>query len=336
MIKFNIIIATYNRPGLLATALEHINQARIPDDMDLTVIIADNNSTPQNQIANKAVLLNYPDMKTMYLLATQPGKSAALNFAIAFSTAEYLGFLDDDEKVDSAWFEVAAAYVRKGNVDFIGGPYKPDWETPPRAWLPMHIGAYRAVLGWIEQSDRVQPFKDFGGSLCGGNCIVRRSALAAVGGFVTSIGRSKGNLMCGEDDELHRNLLLNGFHGIYDPALIIYHFIPNQRMTRSYHLRWSFWSGASNGIRLHWLPPEPVPIIFGIPRYRFSQAATGLVRFVKNLFSAGPNSQAKSFTGLMDATYLIGTLYGKFILGSKTTKHTPTTGELDRRSPPSS
>lgn len=314
MIKLSIIIPTYNRPDLLAKALEHIGSARVPKDVVLTVIVSDNNSAPHNQEANKAVVQRFPSLNLVYLLAVKQGRSAALNFAVAHTNDDYLGFIDDDEKMDSAWFEVVAAHIRRGEIDFLGGPYKPDWESPPPAWLPMHVGAYRAVLGWIEQSDRLQPFAEFGGSICGGNCVVKRSALLEAGGFVTHIGRSKGNLMGGEDDELHRNLLLKGFHGIYDPAMIIYHFIPNSRMTRSYHLRWAFWSGASNGVRLQWLPPEPVPKLFGLPRYRFSRALQGLLNFARHLVSREPHREARSFAGLMDAIYLPGTLYGKLVL----------------------
>jgi GT2 family glycosyltransferase len=317
MIRLSLIIPTYNRSDLLAVALEHIANAKVPDDMDLTVIVSDNNSAPHHQAANKAALLRYPDMKSVYLLATQQGRSHALNFALAHTTDDYLGFIDDDEKIDPAWFEITAAYLRQGTVDFLGGPYKPDWESAPPEWLPVHVGAYRAVLGWIEQTDRAQPFTEFGGSICGGNCVVRRSALLEVGGFATHIGRSKDNLMGGEDDELHYNLITKGFHGIYDPALIIYHFIPNSRMSRSYHMRWAFWSGASIGVRLQWLPPEPVPVLLGLPRYRYSKAAVGLLRFARSLFSRAPYSKSRGFSGLMDAVHLLGMVYGKFVLSRK-------------------
>jgi GT2 family glycosyltransferase len=317
MIRLSIVIPTYNRSELLAVALEHIAKARVPSDMEVTVIVSDNNSAPHHQQANKAALLKYPDMKSVYLLATQQGRSHALNFALAHTEDEYVGFIDDDEKMDVAWFEVTASYLRQNEVDFLGGPYKPDWEAAPPDWLPMHVGAYRAVLGWIEQTDRAQPFTAFGGSICGGNCVVRRSALQEIGGFTTRIGRSKGNLMGGEDDELHHNLVTRGFYGIYDPALIIYHFIPNSRMTRSYHLRWSFWSGASIGVRLQWLPPEPVPSLLGVPRYRYGKAAAGLRRFVQCFLSRAPHSKARGFTGLMDAMHLVGMLYGKFVLAKK-------------------
>lgn len=322
MIKLSIIIPTYNRPDLLRITLEHIAKARLPEDIALTVIVSDNNSTPNNQEANKGIARRFPNLSLVYLLATKPGRSAALNFAVAHTNDDYLGFIDDDEKMDSAWFEIAATHIRDGKMDFLGGPYKPDWESPPPDWLPMHTGAYRSVLGWIEQSDKCQPFVDFGGSICGGNCIVKRSALLEAGGFVTHIGRSKGNLMGGEDDELHYNLLLKGFHGIYDPALIIYHFIPALRMTRSYHLRWSFWSGATVGVRSRWLPPEQVPMTFGVPRYRYARAVSGLFQFARHFFSWSPLSKSRCFTGVMDAVYLPGILYGKLVLSRQAAKKT--------------
>lgn len=333
MFKLSLIIPTYNRPDLLAVALEHIANARLPSDIALTVIVSDNNSSPANQEANKAALKRFPGLCMVYLLATQQGRSAALNFAVARTCDEYLGFIDDDEKLDPAWFEVAATYIREG-ADFFGGPYKPDWQSPPPAWLPMHIGAYRAVLGWIEQSEKVQPFSDFGGSICGGNCVMKRSALLDAGGFATHIGRSKGNLMGGEDDELHRNLTLKGYHGIYDPALVIYHFIPDARMTRSYHLRWAFWSGASNGVRLQWLPPETVPKLFGLPRYRYSQACSGLLRCLRYALSRAPDSKPRSFAGLMDVLYLFGTLYGKLVLSRQSSRRLATPAAAATTQPP--
>jgi GT2 family glycosyltransferase len=317
MTRFDLIIPTYNRPELLAKVIESITQARMPDDFALRVIVADNNSSISNQAANKAVLDNCLSLDLVYLLVHQQGRSHALNHGVVCSETDYVGFIDDDEKIDVAWLEVVASYIRKGEIDYLGGPYKPDWEAPAPAWLPIHVGKYKGVLGWIEQNADAQPFDDFGGGLCGGNLIIRRRSLLDIGGFSTSIGRSAGNLMGGEDDELQRKLRLHGYRGMYDPALTIYHFIPTERMTRHYHLSWAFWSGATNGVRLGWLPPEPVPKLFGLPRYRFGLAIGGLALYLRMLLSGVTHAKAKGFTGLLDAIYLIGTLYGRHFLPSK-------------------
>lgn len=315
MIKLDIVIPTYNRPDLLEVTLTSIAAARLPADLSLTIFVADNNSSPANQAAYQAAMTRFPSLTLVYLFEKQQGRSFALNLGVSRAQADFIGFIDDDEKIDVAWLEVVAGYLRKNEVDYLGGPYKPDWEAAAPEWLPVHLGKYKAVLGWIEQSDRVQPFDDFGGSICGGNCIIRRSALNKIGGFSTSVGRSASNLMGGEDDELQRNLRLLGYRGMYDPALIIYHFIPLKRMTRSYHLRWAFWSGASNGVRLHWLPPEPVATLLGIPRYRYSMALSGFVLYLRMLASNAKLAQATRFSGLLDTIYLFGLLYGRHFIG---------------------
>ncbi|MDB5799414.1 MAG: family 2 glycosyl transferase [Rhodocyclales bacterium] len=318
MQNLDLIIATYNRPALLDFTLDSIAQAVMPPDLHVRVLVADNNSSAANQNANRAAMARHPSLDLAYVFETRQGKSWALNTAIAASTTDYIAFIDDDEKLDSKWFETAAHYLREGIADYIGGPYKPDWATSPPVWLPATIGKYPAVIGWIEQSDKAQSFDAFGGGLCGGNCIIRRSALNEIGGFSTQVGRFANNLMCGEDDELHRQLRLHGKVGMYDPQLIIYHFIPVQRMTMKYHLRWAFWSGVSNGVRLAWLPAEPVSTIFGIARYRFGAALRGVFNWSGSLVPAQTDRRrAEGFAGLMDAFYLVGMIYGKHFFRAK-------------------
>ena len=317
MQNLDVVIATYNRPALLELTLASMSRAAMPPDLHVRVLVADNNSSPTNQVANKAAMERFPSLDLIYVFERRQGKSWALNTAIATSTADYVAFIDDDEKLDSQWFETAAIYLRDGSTDYIGGPYKPDWAAPPPAWLPATIGKYPAVIGWIEQSEKTQPFDAFGGGLCGGNCIIRRSALNEVGGFSTQVGRFANNLMCGEDDELHRQLRIHGKVGMYDPRLIIYHFIPTQRMTMKYHLRWAFWSGVSNGVRLAWLPAEPVSTVFGIARYRFGAALHGLFNWAGSLLADSKRHRAEGFSGLLDACYLIGLIYGKHFFRTK-------------------
>ncbi|MES2072215.1 MAG: glycosyltransferase family 2 protein [Pseudomonadota bacterium] len=311
MISLDLVIPTYNRPDLLALTLNSVAQASVPADMALRVIVADNNSTPERQEANKAAIAKSPLSNIVYLSERRQGRSWALNTGIQESSADYVGFIDDDEKMDVNWLEVIAVYLREARIDYIGGPCKPDWAAQAPNWLPVHVGKYRGVLGWIEQSPTARPFDDFDGNLCGGNCVIRRSALLEVGGFSTMVGRSSNNLMVGEDDELQRKLRANGKLGMYDPALIIYHLIPIQRMTRKYHIRWAFWSGVSNGVRLNWLPSEPVASLFGLPRYRFGQGAYGLLLWLRRLLSVKDRAQAEGFAGLLDTVYLCGTIYGK-------------------------
>ncbi len=44
-LRIDVIIATYNRCGLLELTLDSLLKAHIPSDLDVTVIVVDNNST---------------------------------------------------------------------------------------------------------------------------------------------------------------------------------------------------------------------------------------------------------------------------------------------------
>ena len=44
-LRIDVIIATYNRCGSLCLALDSLLRACIPADLDVTVVVADNNST---------------------------------------------------------------------------------------------------------------------------------------------------------------------------------------------------------------------------------------------------------------------------------------------------
>ncbi len=306
----DIVIPTYNRPDLLALTLKSIHGAIKPPGLSFKVIVVDNNSAASKAQINYDLTKELADIEVIYLLETRQGRSWAINRGIEHSAADYVAFIDDDEQIQEDWLKVAIDSIFSNEIDYIVGPCKPNWEQNPPEWLPIHTGNYKGVLGWIEQSSTRQNFNDFEGTLVGGNSIVRRSMLNALGGYSTQLGRSKNNLMGGEDEELHRRLKNAKAIGVYEPALVIYHLIPMSRMTKSYHLRWAFWSGCSNGSRLNWEGDERVPKLLGLPRYRLRKAIEGLVFFL--LWLPIPQKRSLGFAGIMDFSYYLGMLYGKF------------------------
>jgi hypothetical protein len=48
--------------------------------------------------------------------------------------------LDDDEHVAVDWFNVLASKFEDSDLDFIGGPYLPQWETPKPEWIGREFG----------------------------------------------------------------------------------------------------------------------------------------------------------------------------------------------------
>src|SRR6266542_1775781 len=75
----------------------------------------------------------------------------------------------------------------------------------------------------------------------GGNAVFTREVLQRVGPYSTSLGRSGTRLLSCEDEDMYQRLRAAGARGLYLPQLIVYHFIPRERLTKSYHRSWCFW-----------------------------------------------------------------------------------------------
>ena len=144
----------------------------------------------------------------------------------------------------------------------------------------------------------------------GGNAVVRRSAFDHVGLYSPKLGRSGKGLLSDEDAEFYRRLCAAGLHGMYVPDLIIYHYIPAERLTRQYHRRWAYWRAVSQGFSDQELK-EPVPYLFGVPRHRIGRALRGFVSVPQHLLSQRPG---QAFADELASWDLFGFIYGKYFI----------------------
>ena len=129
--KLDVVIARYNRSTLLRKTLGSLLNARVPAGLDVRIIAVDNNSTDDT----KAVIQEMGD-RVSYVFEKKQGRSPALNAGVAVATGDLVGFIDDDEEIDAAWYETILAAFTEHDVDFIGGPYVPRFETDVPEWLP--------------------------------------------------------------------------------------------------------------------------------------------------------------------------------------------------------
>src|SRR6185503_11047329 len=184
--KLDVVIPTYNRSTLLRKALGSLLNARVPAGLDVHIIAVDNNSTDDT----KAVI---DELGVTYVFEKRQGRSPALNAGIAVATGDLIGFIDDDEEVDAAWYETILAAFTEHDVDFIGGPYVPRFESDVPEWLPK---SHTAVVGIVDGGDLIVPFDDsYPGILMGGNAVFRRATLLKIGPYSTSLGRSGSRLL---------------------------------------------------------------------------------------------------------------------------------------------
>jgi len=267
--QIDIIIATYNRAPLLLKLLESIRRARIPDGAAIRVVVADNNSSDGTKALVERLREEWP-LRLDYVFEPRQGKSFALNTAIEACHGDVIAFVDDDEEIDVEWVAVIDRVLADSAITFCSGPYLPNWGGPVPAWVPKR--EYPAIIGWVDAGPNVLEYGlNYSGTMMGGNAAVRASALKRLGGFNTALGRTGSNLCGCEDADVSNRLTLSGARGLYVPDMIIYHYVPSERLTKKYYRRWCHHHGLTRA-RVDALRRQPVAYFLGVPRYMIADA----------------------------------------------------------------
>jgi cellulose synthase/poly-beta-1,6-N-acetylglucosamine synthase-like glycosyltransferase len=169
-------------------------------------------------------------------------------------------------------------------------------------------------VGWVDGGPAIRRYGDpeFPAILMGGNAAIRRALLQKSGLVDVSLrARTGKGLLTAEDEDLYYRLLKYGGKGIYHPELIIYHYVPPERLTKSYHRRWAFWQGVSLSMLARKSgSQDPAPRVLGVPRWQFRLALVGLMARLRTI--ADPDSDA-GFSGELHFIRLWGLLYGRHI-----------------------
>jgi glycosyltransferase involved in cell wall biosynthesis len=140
----DVILPTYNRAILLATALDSLIAATCPEELGVTVFVVDNNSKDNTAEVVRAYQEQVSFLR--YIFEAQQGSSAALNAGIRAGTGELVAMINDDEEVDIHWFEIIHELFQNTSFDFAGGPYQPRWSAENQTGLAKNSAGYSG--GW--------------------------------------------------------------------------------------------------------------------------------------------------------------------------------------------
>ena len=276
----SVILATRNRAALLADTLEAIDRQRWPRDR-LEVVVADNNSSDDTRARVETAAAREGAPIIRYLHVVEPGKSFAVNAALAQASGDLLVFTDDDVRPEPDWIERLAAAFERTGADFVAGRILPRWESEPPRWLSPSL---YGVLAVPENGTASRPIDSSHSAIIpiGANMAVRRHVVDRIGGLRTDLGKLDGTLRTGEDHEFFLRMLQAGFRGAYEPSAVVRHWVPSARLTRDYFERWL----RQNGHDVARLDASYAPNVrrwLGVPRYLWRQAAVDLVEMVRML-----------------------------------------------------
>jgi glucosyl-dolichyl phosphate glucuronosyltransferase len=303
--RLDLLIPTLRRPQLLNQALQSVGRAEPPRKMHVRVIVVNNDARPDLP----GVELSLASMRfpSLVLHEPQPGKSSALNRGIAESTADYIGFIDDDEELAPDWFRVVENALEAAPLDFLGGRALP---APGSGVFPAWVPAgHWAVLGMADSGPEELTYgSDFPGMLMGGNAVIARAMLDRVGPYRVELGpRIDRRLFSCEDEDMYLRMVDAGAHGRYLPQLLVYHSVHADRLHKRYYRAWTFWNGAAKGVlaRRH---RRQFHQIAGVPRYVYGDAMRGMIAWARSTLTGGPANVRMAAE--LPVWHLAGRLYG--------------------------
>jgi succinoglycan biosynthesis protein ExoM len=222
----DVAVCTYRRATIAAT-LASIATQRLPADVVVRVIVADNDAVPSARGRVLAAAAEF-GLTVSYVHAPARNISIARNACLDAARAPLLAFIDDDEVATPGWLAALVACLDATGADVVLGPAIADYPADAPAWVrhadlhstrPPGSGATPIATGYT----------------C--NVLMRT---ATIGGrrFDPALGRSGG-----EDDVFFAAAVRAGASIAYAPDAVVRDPVPVARA----RLRWLCRRAFRNG-----------------------------------------------------------------------------------------
>jgi glycosyltransferase involved in cell wall biosynthesis len=239
--KVTVILCTYNRCQSLAEAIESIVAQVMPDHAEWNVLVVDNNSNDETRTVVENFCGIHPG-RLRYLFEAQPGKSNALNSGIREADGDILAFIDDDVLAAKNWLQELTGGLQSGQYSGSGGRILADRNFPAPRWLPLQDRYGLAPLAFFDLGEDSGPLTE---APFGTNMAFSKALFQKYGGFRTDLGPRPGSEIRAEDTEFGSRLLAASEPLGYAPSAVVYHTVPENRLRKSYFLKWWFAKGQT-------------------------------------------------------------------------------------------
>jgi glycosyltransferase involved in cell wall biosynthesis len=304
----SVIVVTYNRAASLPLTLEALGAQVTPPDLSWEIVVVDNNSTDNTRRAIENYIARAP-IPVRYVFAQAQGVSHARNAGIAHSNGDSLAFTDDDVTPAPDWVAMIATVMRETGADMIGGRIRPAWQRPPPRWLEksrflddrLAILEHPTPATIVRHTDMPM--------IWGANMAIRRKVFDAVGLFDPHLGGVGKKLYRGEETDVVRRGLAAGYRAIYDPRLVVWHRIGEDRMRVAYFTRHSFDTATGEAMNRSPVPARALP---GVIVYRTASLAYRLLRWLIAASLRHPDALQRWLACSIGAGYLWGLLRRRF------------------------
>lgn len=228
----SIIIPTYNRAHLLPITLESFLSQDYPHDC-YEIILADNNSSDATRVvANQFVSNSVITVK--YIFEPRQGVHYARNSAAMHAKGDILYFTDDDMVADPTLLtNLVKVFSYDPLIGCATGKILPKFEAQPPKWVERYL-----MNSYLSLTERNKPESLVISSVdmvfsC--HQAILREVFFKAGGFNPE---NTAGVWIG-DGETGLNIKIKslGYLFAYTSRSIIYHIIPQDRLTLSYFIR---------------------------------------------------------------------------------------------------
>lgn len=247
--KLSVILPSYNGEDTLPDCLDALRAVLRPDG-GAEFIFIDNRSTDGT---GRLLAAAAAALCGTVLSEGRPGKSHALNTAIAAARGDLLVFTDDDTLPDPGWLTgFAKAADAHPDVGIFAGQIRPHWVANVSGWL-QELTERGLACGCTPAVPPVGPYPHYW--VKGGNLMLRRSSLSGRGFDTEAVNfGSSAAAIGGEDTKLVHDLLTAGEQIRYVPDACVRHILQPEESTLRFILtrqvRIGRGSAIIDGIRL--------------------------------------------------------------------------------------
>jgi GT2 family glycosyltransferase len=278
-IDLSVIISTYNRCEMLASAIESA-LTQDAGEVRYEVIVVDNNSTDTTRPTVES-LIAHSGKDLRYVFEARQGVSHARNAGIKSARAPIIAFFDDDVCVGRDWVKtIKQTLDEHPEIDCVGGRVLPRWEREPPRWLTRAHWAPVALQDYGEESFHVNMSKPIG--FISANFAFRREVFDKIGMFAPELQRVKDGIGSMEDRELMVRFWKAGLQGLYVPGLISRTTITPERLTKAYHRRWHTGHGRCYAMMREDSFEKASARLLDVPAHFYRQTARDAVSWFKH------------------------------------------------------
>lgn len=242
MIRLSLVIATYNRSEQLMITLNSVASQQCRRGAWECVVV-DNNSKDNTRERVESFGKEHPELNLRYIFEEKQGLSHARNAGIVASKGDIIAFIDDDERIVPQFVEsYIMLFDSHPDAMSAGGKIIAEYPTGRPRWMSHY--AELPIANPMDFGQRVMLFPK-GKIPGGGNMAMRRRVFDVVGMFDTSLGRTGKRLIGGEESDLFERIEAAGMACYYVPRAVMYHIIPESKLTIDYFRRLAFNTGLS-------------------------------------------------------------------------------------------